>query len=77
MRYTTLNGEELALCERSKPNTGTEWLARMMWGPKATVWRKYRDGHETRETMPEFLAECVVATIPENEPDVARARIER
>ena len=77
MRFTTLAGDELALCEKSDPRMGTEWLANMMWGPQVVVWRKYRNGRETREALPEYLAESVVAAIPECEPDVARARIER
>ena len=77
MRYTTLAGDELELCKDSPPSMGAEFLARQMWGPQVTVWRKYRNGRETREMLPEYLAECVVAAIPECEPDVARARIER
>jgi len=77
MRYTTLRGEELPLCEESDPNMGAEFLARQMHGRQVTVWRKYRNGRETRETLPEFLAECVVAAIPECEPDVARAKLIR
>jgi len=46
-------------------------------GPDVTLWRRFRDGSETREVLPEFLAEVTLASIVEREPDVARAKIER
>jgi len=45
-------------------------------GPLVKVWRRYRDGAESEVVLPRFIARCVVATIPEREPDVVRARIE-
>jgi len=46
-------------------------------GPDVTLWRRFRDGTETRETLPEFIAEVTLAAIPEREPNVERAKIER
>ena len=46
-------------------------------GPVVTLWRCFRDGSETREVLPEFLAEMTLAAISEQEPSVARAKIER
>lgn len=46
-------------------------------GPVVTLWRRFRDGTETREALPLWLAELTLAGIPHNEPGVARARLER
>ena len=46
-------------------------------GPDVKLWRRFRNGDETRETLPEFIAEVTLAAIPEREPDVERAKIER
>ena len=45
-------------------------------GPVVTLWRRFRDGCETREMDHEFFAKVTLAAIPEREPDVARAKIE-
>lgn len=46
-------------------------------GPVVTLWRRLRNGCETREIDHEFLAEITLAAIPEREPNVARAKIKR
>ena len=46
-------------------------------GPTVILWRRFRDGTETREALPQWLAECTLATIPEREPNVERARLEQ
>lgn len=46
-------------------------------GPPVTLWRRFRNGNETRETLPEFIAKITLAAIVEREPEVARAKIER
>ncbi len=38
--------------------------------------KAYRNGQEHREGMPRWLAEIAIACIPNEEPEVARARIE-
>jgi len=56
--------------------TGTEtpnWSD--AWGPPAVIWRKYRSGRESYETLPLWLARQAMAAIPEREPEVARARL--
>lgn len=45
------------------------------WGPPAVIGRKYRDGRESYESLPLWLAKQVVAAIPECEPRVERARL--
>jgi len=45
------------------------------YGRYVALVRTLRDGSVTREYLPEFLAELVVAMIPFNEPLVASARI--
>jgi len=45
-------------------------------GPRVTLWRRFRDGTETREVLPQWLAELTLAAIPECEPGVERARVE-
>jgi hypothetical protein len=47
------------------------------FGPPVQIWRLHRDGHESWETLPEFLAELVLADIVNSEPNVARAKIVR
>jgi len=60
----------------SLDNTDASWdLSGEDGGPTAIIWRKFRDGLETEERLPVFLAECVLASIPDNEPNVARAKI--
>jgi len=71
LRFTTLRGQELELCKG-----GYEALGFPAY-PLAVVWRKYRDGTETRELMPAWLAEWTVYAILMNEPEVARAKVER
>ena len=44
-------------------------------GPTVVLWRRFRDGTETREALPQWLAECTLATIPEREPNVERAKM--
>jgi len=46
-------------------------------GPMVTVWRRLRDGTETKEEMPLYWAEMTVSAIPECEPLVERAKIVR
>jgi hypothetical protein len=46
-------------------------------GPMVILWRKLRDGTETREEMPLYWAEMTIASIPECEPLVERAKIVR
>lgn len=45
--------------------------------PTVTLWRRLRDGTETTEEMPLYWAEMTVASIPECEPLVERAKIIR
>ncbi len=45
------------------------------YGRHVAVIRTLRDGSATREYLPEYLAELVVAMIPFGEPLVASARI--
>ena len=44
-------------------------------GPTVVLWRRFRDGTETSEALPLWLASATVATIPEREPNVERAKI--
>lgn len=76
MRYRTLGGDYIPLGS-SPPSMGAAFVTRLRHGPQATLWRRYRDGTETREVLPEMFAEWTLASIPECEPDVERARIER
>jgi len=69
--FTTLQGQELELCQGGYERLGFPTF------PLAVVWRRYRDGTESREVLPAWLAEWTVYAIPMNEPDVARARLER
>jgi hypothetical protein len=46
-------------------------------GEPVVLWRRFRSGKETREPLPRWLAELALAAIPEWEPQVERARIER
>jgi len=46
-------------------------------GKPVVLWRRFRDGKETREVLPAMIADWTLATIPEREPHVARARIYR
>lgn len=72
--YVTMQGAEVELCKDSPPELAVDgsWM-----GPLVKLWRRYRDGTMSEVVLPRFMAECVVAAIPECEPDVARARIER
>ena len=48
--------------------------------PPVQIWRRFRKGHEPRETwetLPEYLAELIIAEIRFNEPNVERAKIVR
>jgi len=62
-------------------NTSVAWDITNMGDGNVILWRKFRDsdegkpGEETEEVLPEFLAECILASIPDNEPNVARAKI--
>lgn len=76
MRYHTFAGLDIPL-DRLPPSAAVLFLARQRHGPQVTLWRRFRDGTETREVLPEMFAEWTLAAIPECEPDVARARIER
>lgn len=53
--------------------TTKEWDS----GPMVILWRKLRDGTETREEMPAYWAEMTINSIPECEPLVERAKIIR
>jgi len=44
-------------------------------GRTLLIWRKFRDGRETYEALPEWLARATMEAIPMNEPNVARARL--
>jgi len=44
-------------------------------GPTVVLWRRFRDGTETREALPQWLAEWTLATISEREPQVERAKV--
>ena len=44
-------------------------------GRDVILHRTFRDGRQTQETLPESVADWTLATIPEREPTVARARI--
>jgi hypothetical protein len=50
-------------------------LSEKGWGRSVAIVRTLRDGSQSREYMPEFLAELAVAMIPFGEPLVASARI--
>lgn len=39
------------------------------------LWRRFRNGTETREVLPAMIADWTLATIPSQEPSVERARI--
>ena len=54
-------------------DTGPEWEEWL--GQPMTLWRKFRNGEETQEELPYFIALCTLAAIPECEPRVARAKI--
>lgn len=69
--YITLEGNEFVVGEE---NSNPKWLE---FGPTVTLWRKYRDGTESEEQLPDMLAKWTLAAIPECEPGVARAKIER
>jgi hypothetical protein len=56
-------------------NTADEWF--QAWGEPTTLLRTFRDGTVTREVLPRLLAEWTLATIPEREPGVARAKLSR
>lgn len=48
------------------------------WGSPVVLWRRFRGSdRETRELLPSMIAEWTLATIPEREPNVERARIYR
>ena len=61
------------IAQAGADNTGPEWAEWL--GPPVVLWRKFRDGEETREELPQFLAEATLEAIPECEPLVARAKI--
>lgn len=56
---------------------GGGWEAVFTAGPQVILWRRFRDGTETEERLPLFLAEITLASIPEDELGVARAKIVR
>ena len=47
------------------------------WGRPVVLWRRFRDKRETLELLPALIADWTLATIPEREPGVERARIYR
>lgn len=44
-----------------------------VWGAEVKLYRRYRDGHETVEELPCWIAQLTLAAIPYNEPEVERA----
>ena len=58
-------------------NAGDELPEEASLGPPVQIWRLHRDGRETLETLPEFLAQHTMANIVHEEPDVVRAKIIR
>jgi hypothetical protein len=56
---------------------GADDAPELALGPPVVLWRRFRDGGETRERLPRWLAELALAAIPECEPQVERAKIER
>jgi len=46
-------------------------------GPTVILWRKLRDGTETEEEMSLYWAEMTIASIPECEKMVERAKLVR
>ena len=56
---------------------GADDTAAVGLGPTVVLWRRFRDGTETREVLPQWLAECTLATIPEREPNVERAKLKQ
>jgi len=44
-------------------------------GPLVSLWRKFRDGRETMEFLPLWLARLTLEAIPQNEPQVERAKL--
>jgi hypothetical protein len=71
---------EARACERAdfEQSTGTQGeTSDIELGPSCVIWRLYRDGRESFEQLPLWLAELTLAAIPECEPEVARARLLR
>ena len=54
---------------------GADDAAAVDLGPTVVLWRRFRDGTETEERLPRWLAECTLATISEREPQVERAKV--
>jgi len=62
-----------AMVAAGTDDTGPEWEEWL--GAPVTLWRRFRDGEETQEELPYFIALCTLAAIPECEPQVERAKI--
>lgn len=60
--------------EREAQTTGRTW-PEMDMGPPVTLWRRFRDGHETTEILPRWIARLTLRAIPYNEPEVERASL--
>ena len=56
---------------------GVDDTAAVDLGPTVVLWRRFRDGTETSEALPQWLAECTLVTIPEREPNVERAKLKQ
>jgi len=61
------------IAQAGADDTGPEWVEWL--GPPIVLWRKFRDGEETEEVLPEQLALWTLAAIPECEPMVERAKV--
>ena len=61
------------IAQAGADDTGPEWAEWL--GPPVVLWRKFRDGEETEEVLPEQLALWTLAAIPECEPGVERAKV--
>jgi len=49
----------------------------LSFGPPVQIWRAHRDGSESYETLPEWLAILTLCDIVNSEPNTARAKIVR
>lgn len=68
----------LECMERAGDPVSTEMVEALLSGSAVILWRRFRaTGDETYEILSPWLAKATLATIPEREPLVARARIIR
>lgn len=53
----------------------TRTIPEDVWGPEVKLWRRYRNGRESIERLPLWVAQQTLAAIPAWEPDVERAKL--